>query len=346
MATEPKAYPHPHVREDWLARLREDPLEPALPIIDAHHHLWDRESGRYFLDDLLADARAGHDIRGTVYVQCGTGFRPDGPPEMRPVGETEFVVGVAEDAARHGHPGICAGIVGSCDFRIGEAVDPVLEAHVTAGKGRFRGIRQIIGWDPAIASRPTAPSIPGMLADPMFRKGVSRLSRLGLSYETSLYHPQLGELADLARAFPDLPILANHCAGLILVGPHAADPAASFARWRDGLRALAACPNVTLKLGGQAMPVRGWTFHEQVLPPSSGELATAWRPIMETCIETFGVDRCMFESNFPVDKGLCGYVPIWNAFKRIAAACSATEKAALFHDTAARFYRLDPALIA
>jgi predicted TIM-barrel fold metal-dependent hydrolase len=345
MAIAPQPYPHPPVRLAWLARLREEVLEPDLPIIDAHHHLWDRESGRYFLNELLADTTAGHAVRGTVHVQCGTSFRVDGPPDLRPVGETEFVVGIAEEAARRGHRGICAGIVGFCDFRLGESVDAVLEAHVAAGKGRFRGIRQIIGWDPAIASRPTAPAVAGMLADPTFRAGVGRLRRLGLSYETSLYHPQLDELTALARHFPDLPILANHCAGLILVGPHAVDPAASFAAWRDGLRRLAACPNVSLKLGGQAMPVRGWTFHEQVLPPSSGELAKAWRPIMETCIETFGVDRCMFESNFPVDKGLCGYGPIWNAFKRITAACSADEKAALFHGTARKFYRLDPALV-
>lgn len=340
-----RAYPHPPVRDDWLGRLREDVLEPGLPIIDAHHHLWDRDSGRYFLDELLADTTAGHNIRGTVFIQCAMAYRTDGPPDLRPVGETEFVASVAEAAAARGHPGICAGIVGFTDFRMVERVDAVLEAHIEAGRGRFRGIRQIVGWDSAIASRPTAPAIPGMLLDPAFRSGIARLGRFGLSYETSLYYPQLGELADLARAFPDLPIIANHCAGLILVGPHAVDPEASTRAWRDGMRALASCPNVTLKLGGQAMPVRGWTFHEQVLPPSSGELAAAWRPVMEAGIEAFGADRCMFESNFPVDKGLCGYVPIWNAFKRIAAGCSDSEKAALFHGTACRVYRLDPGLV-
>lgn len=345
MAIEARPYPHPHVREAWLDRLREDVLEPDLPIVDAHHHLWDRESGHYFLDQLLADTTAGHNIKATVYIQCGTAFRPDGPPERRPVGETEFVTTVAEDATRRGHPGLCAGIVGFCDFRIGERIDAVLEAHIAAGKGRFKGIRQSAGWDPAIVTRTSAPADPGLLAEPAFRLGVGRLRQYGLSYESSLYYPQLPELTDLARALPDVPILANHCGGPLGVGPHADDPAVTFARWRDGLRALATCPNVTLKLGGQAMPVRGWTFHEAVLPPSSGELAQAWRPIMETCIETFGADRCMFESNFPVDKGMCGFVPIWNAFKRIAAACSPEEKAALFHGTATRFYRLDPALI-
>jgi len=179
-----------------------------------------------------------------------------------------------------------------------------------------------------------------LLADPAFRAGLARLGKFGLTYESSLYHPQLPELAALARALPDQPILANHCGGLIRIGPHADDPAATFAAWRDGLRELAKCPNVVLKLGGMAMTIRGLNFQDGVLPPSSGELANAWRPIMETCIEVFGADRCMFESNFPVDKGMCSYVAVWNAFKRVAAACSDDEKASLFHGTAARFYRL------
>jgi predicted TIM-barrel fold metal-dependent hydrolase len=346
MSIEPRAYPHPHVNEAWLARLREAVLEPELPVIDAHHHLWDRDSGDYFLNELLADITAGHDVRATVFVQCAMAYRTDGPDALRPVGETEFVVAIGEEAARRGHPGVCAGIVGHCDMRLAEGVDAVLEAHLAAGKGRFRGIRHSVGWDAAIAVRPSAPAVPGMFLDPAFQRGVSRLRHYDLSYEASFYYPQLPELTALARSLPDVAILANHCGGPLCVGPHATDPAESFARWRAALRELAACPNVMLKLGGQAMPIRGWTFDSQQLPPSSGELATAWRPVMETCIEAFGADRCLFESNFPVDKGMCGYVPVWNAFKRIAAACSETEKAALFHGTALRFYRLDPGLIA
>jgi L-fuconolactonase len=336
MAVEQKAYPHPHVHDAWLARLREDILEPELPIIDAHHHLWERPSGTYLLPQLKADVTAGHNVRGTVFIQCGYGYRDDGPPEQRPVGETETVVRIASG----GGPGICAGIVGYTDFRLGDRVDAVLEAHVEAGKGRVRGIRQSAGWDPAILTQTSAPAQPGLLADPAFRAGLGRLGPFGLSYESSLYHPQLPELAALARALPELPILANHCGGYIAIGPHAEDLGETFSRWRAGLRELAACPNVYLKLGGQAMSIRGVAFHEQVLPPSSGELANAWRPVMETCIETFGANRCMFESNFPVDKGMCGYVSCWNAFKRIAAGCSAGEKADLFAGSAARFYRL------
>jgi L-fuconolactonase len=337
MAAEQRPYPHPHVNEGWLARLREDVLEPDLPIIDAHHHLWERASGLYLLPQLTADLAAGHNVRATVFIQCGYGYRNDGPEELRPVGETETVVRIVSDK----NPGVCAGIVGYVDFRLGDRVDAVLEAHIAAGNGRFRGIRQSAGWDPAILTQTSAPAPPGLLADPAFRSGVARLARFGLSYESSLYHPQLPELAALARALPDQPILANHCGGYIAVGRHAENLNDTFTRWRAGLRELAACPNVFLKLGGQAMTVRGVSFHEQALPPSSGELAHAWRPVLETCIETFGASRCMFESNFPVDKGMCSYVSIWNAFKRVVAGCSPEEKVALFHDTAARFYRLN-----
>jgi L-fuconolactonase len=336
MAVEQRAYPHPHVNDAWLAKLREAILEPELPIIDAHHHLWERPSGVYLLPQLKADVTAGHNVRGTVFIQCGYGFRADGPVEMRPGGETETVVKIAAG----GGPGVCAGIIGFTDFRLGEKVDAVLEAHVVAGQGRFRGIRQSAGWDPAILTQTSAPAQPGLLADPAFRAGLGRLGKFGLSYESSLYHPQLPELAALARALPEQPILANHCGGYIAIGPHGEDLNETFRRWRDGLRELAACPNVYLKLGGQAMSIRGVAFHEGVLPPSSGELANAWRPVMETCIETFGASRCMFESNFPVDKGMCGYESCWNAYKRIAAGCSADEKADLFAGSAARFYRL------
>jgi predicted TIM-barrel fold metal-dependent hydrolase len=336
---EPQAYPHPHVDDAWLARLREEILDPELPIVDAHHHLWERPSGRYLLDDLRADLISGHNVRATVFIQCGFAYHSDGPAELRPVGETEYVAATAARAEAAG-PRACAGIVGYCDFRLGEPIDAVLEAHIQAGGGRFKGIRQSAGWDAAVIMTTATPATPHLLTDPAFRRGLSRLGRFGLSYECSLYHPQLPELIDLARGFPDLPILANHCGGLIRVGPYRDHPEEAFAAWRRDLRELARCPNVCLKLGGQAMTIRGFAFHEHVLPPSSGELAAAWRPIMETCIEAFGPDRCMFESNFPVDKGMCSYPVVWNAFKRLASGCSADEKAALFHGTATRFYRL------
>jgi L-fuconolactonase len=337
---EPRPYLHPHVNEAWLDKLREDILEPDLPIVDAHHHLWERDSGRYLLDELRADLGAGHNVRATVFIQCGYAYRSDGPVELRPVGETERVASIAARAVAIGAPGVCAGIVGYCDFRLADRVDAVLQAHVAAGAGRFRGIRQSAGWDAAIVSTTSAVAPRGLLADTEFRTGLARLGTFGLSYECSLYHPQLPDLTDLARAFPDLPILANHCGGPIRIGPYADHPDEAFADWQAALRDLAACPNVALKLGGQAMTIRGFNWHEAPLPPSSEALAAAWRPTMETCIETFGASRCMFESNFPVDKGMCSYPVVWNAFKRLAAGCSRDEKAALFHGTAARFYRL------
>jgi L-fuconolactonase len=342
VAGEPRPYAHPHVNDAWLSQVREDIIEPDLPIIDAHHHLWERPSGRYLLDELRADLDAGHDVRATVFIQCGYGYRNDGPAGMRPVGETERVAAIAASAVAAGVPGVCAGIVGYCDFRLDDRVDALLEAHVAAGAGRFRGSRQSAGWDAAIVSTTSAVPPRGLLLDPAFRAGLSRLEPFGLSYECSLYHPQLSELTDLARAFPSLPILANHCGGPIRIGPYADHPAEAFQAWSAALRALAACPNVTLKLGGQAMTIRGFNWHEAPLPPSSEALAAAWRPTMETCIDAFGASRCMFESNFPVDKGMCSYPVVWNAFKRLAAGCSSDEKAALFHGTAARFYRLDP----
>jgi L-fuconolactonase len=341
-AGEPRPYPHPHVDQAWLNRLRENIIEPDLPIVDAHHHMWERPSGRYLLDELRADLGTGHNVRATVFIQCGFAYRNDGPVEMRPVGETERIASIAAQAVAAGAPGICAGIVGYCDFRLGDRVDAVLEAHVAAGAGRFRGIRQSAGWDAAIVSSTSAVPPRGLLLDATFRAGLARLGKCGLSYECSLYHPQLPELTDLARAFPGLPILANHCGGPIRIGAYAEHPAEAFAAWQAALRNLAGCPNVTLKLGGQAMTIRGFNFHDAPLPPSSGELAAAWRPIVETCIETFGASRCMFESNFPVDKGMCSYPVVWNAFKRLAGDCSDDERASLFHGTATRFYRLDP----
>jgi L-fuconolactonase len=336
---ERQAYPHPHVNASWLGKLREDIIEPALPIVEAHHHLWDRASGVYLLDELRADLAAGHNVRATVFIQCGFAYRTDGPAELRPVGETERIAGIAATAEAAGVRA-AAGIVGYCDFRLGVPIDAVLEAHIEAGGGRFKGIRQSAGWDAAVVMTTSSPAPQHLLMDPAFRTGLKRLRQFGLSYECSLYHPQLPELIDLARALPDQPMLANHCGGFIGVGPYRTHPTATFANWRRDLRELAKCPNVVLKLGGQAMTIRGFNFHEHVLPPSSGELAASWRPLMETCIEAFGPERCMFESNFPVDKGMCSYPVVWNAFKRLAAGYSADEKAALFHRTAATFYRL------
>ena len=332
---------HPVPNPAWLARLTEDILEPGLPIVDPHHHLWDHGGNTYFLDQLLADTGSGHNIVATVFLQCFWAYRTSGPEEMKPVGETDFVASVAAEAERRRvKTRVAAGIVGYTDFRMGEKVDAVLEAHIEAGAGRFRGIRQIAARHKAfLASMATPPDF-GLMADPAFRAGFALLEKYGLSYDAWLYHTQIGELVDLARAFPDVPMVLNHVGGPLGVGPYRGKGDEVYAEWRKAIKLLAGCDNVRMKLGGLAMVVNGFDFHENVLPPSSGELATAWRPYMEALIEDFGAGRCMFESNFPVDKAMCSYPVLWNAFKRIASGCSADEKAALFHDTAAGFYRL------
>lgn len=335
---------HLPVRKEWLDRRREDILDPDLTIVDPHHHLVDRpETGRYLLPDLLRDIGSGHNVVATVYLEWLSMYRAGGPSELRPVGEVEFANGVAAMAASgtYGATRICAGIVGHADLSLGASVAEVLEAMIAAGGGRFRGIRYITATHPEQASWGSSVLRPEhMLMDRKMREGFARLAPLGLSFDAWLYHTQLPELIDLARTFSETPIVLDHVGGPIGLGPYAGRRDEVFAEWRARIGELASCPNVHVKLGGLGMRMFGFAFHERELPPSSEELAAAWRPYIETCIEAFGASRAMFESNFPVDKGSCGYAALWNAFKRIAAGCSAAEKEALFSGTARAFYRL------
>jgi predicted TIM-barrel fold metal-dependent hydrolase len=335
---------HLAVRPDWLASRREEALEPGLPIVDPHHHLIDRpESGTYLLPDLLADIDSGHNVVATVYLEWLSMYRADGPVEMRPVGEIEFANGVAAMSASggYGKPRICAGIVGHADLMLGAPVKKVLEAMIAAGGGRFRGIRYIASMDPDQAAwGATAVRPMGLLLDRRVRQGFAQLAPLGLSFDAWIYHPQLGDLVDLARAFPETPICLDHVGGPIGLGRYKGKRDEVFADWSKRIRELAACPNVHVKLGGLGMKMFGFDVHEGKLPPSSEQLATLWRPYIETCITAFGPDRAMFESNFPVDKGSYSYGVYWNACKRLARGASASEKADLFYGTASRFYRL------
>ena len=336
-----RVYHPPGPNAAWLAKRVEDALDPALPIIDPHHHLWERPGDRYFLDELLADTGSGHNIVATVFVQCAWAYRASGSEALRPVGETEFVAAVADEAERRRiGTRVCAAIVGHVDLRLGAGVEPVLEAHLAAAGGRFRGIRHVTARSEDFVASILAPPPAGMMSTAAFRDGFARLGKHGLSFDAWLYHPQLRELIDLAQAFPAIPIVIDHVGGPLGIGPYQGRQDEVFASWRRDMKQLASCPNVSVKLGGLAMLVAGFGFHEHALPPSSEELARAWRPHMEACIEDFGAARCMFESNFPVDKAMCGYPILWNAFKRIAADASATEKALLFHDVAAKVYRL------
>ena len=332
------------VRQDWLDRRKEAILEPDLPIVDPHHHLWDRPDWRYLLDELLADTSSGHNIVATVFVQARAMLRASGPAEMRHVGETEFVNGVAAMSASgiYGKTRHCAGIVGHADLALGSRVEPVLAAHIRAGGDRFRGIRHITAWDADTSVRNPAYSPPaGLLSDKTFREGFAVLGRLGLSFDAWLYHRQIDEVAGLARAFPETKIVLNHVGGPIGIGAYAGKHQEVLPGWAASIKALAACPNVYVKLGGLGMRLGGFGFHEQPEPPSSETLAATWRPYIETCIEAFGSSRCMFESNFPVDKGSYSYPVFWNACKLLAKGASDAEKADLFCGTARRFYRLD-----
>lgn len=330
---------HAAVRPAWLAQHREVALEPALEIVDPHHHLAVHADTPYDLAGLAADIEDGHRITATVYMECRAFHRPDGPAQLRPVGETEHVAALAGSGTAP--PGLCAGIVGYADLMLGAAVRPVLEAHIAVGGGRFKGIRNSTVSHPDPAARGAAVDRPpGMLLEPRLRQGFACLAPLGLSFDAWIYHTQIDELTDLARAFPDTTIVLDHVGGVLGIGPYAGRRDEVHAEWRESLAALAGCPNVCVKLGGLGMPLFGFGFEVAARPPDSAQLAAAWRPYVETCIELFGPGRCMFESNFPVDKVSCGYGVLWNAFKLIAAAASADEKAALFHGTARRVYKL------
>ncbi|MGE0719316.1 MAG: amidohydrolase [Alphaproteobacteria bacterium] len=340
------------INDAWLAQVREEALEPELPICDPHHHLWDKRplfvEPRYLLDEILLDTGAGHNVVSTVFIECGAMFRADGPEDLRCVGETEFVNGIAAMSASGGY-GPCrvaAGIVGTAPLRRGGAATArALDAQIAAGNGRFRGIRVGATWDasPDVPNHRTEPP-EHMYADATFRAGFAQLASRGLTFEAWCYHTQIHELVDLARAFPDTTIILDHFGGPIGVGPYAGRADEVFADWRRAIGPLAQCPNVVAKLGGLVMEVNGFGFHLQARPPTSDELLAATRRYYEHTIELFGADRCMFESNFPVDKVSCSYVVLWNSFKKLTSGCSTSERAALFHDTASRIYRLDKPL--
>jgi L-fuconolactonase len=343
---------------------REAILEPDLPIIDPHHHLWDwpaallagrptpehgfttvvRRAMRYLLPELLADLNTGHNVRATVFVQCGAMYRADGPEGIKPVGETEFVNGVAAMCASgtYGPIRACAGIVGHADLTAGAAVSAVLEAHLKTAGDRFRGIRHSASYDvDSQVLGPLARVGPGLFSQKNFREGYAQLAKFNLSFDAWLLEPQLPELIDLAQSFPLTPIVLDHVGTPLGLASYQGRREERFPIWRDNMRKLAALPNVSVKLGGLAMAFCNFPSFLQSSAAPSTQLAAEWRPYIETCIELFGANRCMFESNFPVDMGSCTYPVLWNAFKVLAKQYSADEKTALFSGTAQRVYRLN-----
>jgi predicted TIM-barrel fold metal-dependent hydrolase len=340
-------------------------LEPDLPIVDPHHHVWFlpqaalamregltewaannfarmvQRCGRYLFDELMADLKSGHNVRATVFIDAHAMYRAGGPASLKSVGEVEFVNGLAAmaDSGLFGDIKACAGIVGGVDLSLGDAVEDVLQAHMRAGGMRYRGVRaQGIPYadDPIVAGI----GVPHRLLDPTFRAGVCRLAPRGLSLDIWLFDPQIPELIDLARACPEVQIILNHVGMILGIGRYAATRAERLPEWHDNIRTLAQCPNVVVKLGGLGTSFCGLEVGSAEEPVTSEQIAAVWRPYIEPCIEAFGAERCMFESNFPVDGEACDYRTLWNAFKRIAAGASREEKSALFAGTAARIYRI------
>jgi L-fuconolactonase len=335
----------PYGGNDWLALTQEPTLEPEIAICDPHHHFWDLRTDRipyqrYLLHELLADITCGHDVRSTAFIEARVMYRPAGPAELRPVGEVEFVQGLAAASASgiYGRCRAAAAIIGHADLKLGDRVEPVLEALHAASPNRFRGIRHTVTWDPhpEIDNRDRE----GVLATAEYRAGARVLARMGLSLDTGVCFPQLPELAAFAQAVPEVTIVLNHLGGLTRIGPYGGRDDEVMAAWRQGLATVAQCRNVNLKLGGIGMPRLGFDWHGRTRPIGSEELAQSMAPLIGYCIERFGPDRCMFESNFPVDKVSFSHHVLFNAFKRFSKDYSAAERAALFHDTAARVYRI------
>jgi L-fuconolactonase len=329
------------IRPDWLSSQNEEILDPELPIIDSHHHIWDPPSARYLFDEYLQDTRSGHNIVASVFVECHGMWRARGPEALRPVGETEFIAGVAaqSDTGRYGNAQLCAAIIGLADLSLGEYIQPVLAAHIAAAGGRLRGIRGRTSAheDPDINKWGTPA---GVLRDPAARSAIAAIARQGLSLDVWVYQTQLDDVADLCKAFPDLCVIINHTGGPLGCGPYTGKRDQMFPAWAEGVRAVARMPNACMKLGGLGMRFSGFEFHRQAVAPSSDALAKAWHPYIETCIEAFGADRCLFESNFPADKGTCSYHVLWNTFKKLGRGLSVAERSALFHGTAQRVYRI------
>jgi len=332
------------IRHEVLAKVQEEILEPDRPIIDTHHHFFDEIEGftSYSLDDLWADTGT-HNVQQTVFVECTEHYRKSGPEQLAPVGETEWVAGIAAEAAR-GPDGASrvSAIVGTADVMLGDAVQEVLEAHLEASS-LFRGIRFTAAWAEGEGLHAVSPTGDGLLYDDAsFRSGFARLAPLGLSFDAYHYYMQTRTMASLARAFPDTTIVVDHLGTPLGIGPFAGRRDEIFEAWAKDMTDLAGCPNVNVKLGGMAMPWNGFGWDEAATPPSSDEFVAAQGRYYHHAIEAFGPDRCMFESNFPVDKLSLSYAVLWNAFKKIAAPYSEEEKQSLFQGTAMRVYRIEP----
>lgn len=328
---------------EWLDLTQEKTLFPEQPICDPHHHFWDHPQSRYLLDELMLDLNSGHNVVSTVFVECMSMYSQAAPVELSPVGETEFVQGIAAMSAsgNYGQTRVAAGIVSYADLTLGDRVKPVLEAHIAASPNRFRGIRHAAGWDPdpKVSNSHTNPP-KSLYMDDTFRAGFAYLSKYNLSFDAWFFHPQLDEFIDLVKNFPKTNFILDHFGGPLGVATYADKKEEVFKYWQERISKLGEYSNVYAKLGGINMKINGFAWHKRQKPPGSEELAEATARYYHHVIDSFGCDRCMFESNFPVDKASCSYNILWNTFKRISEGYDSTSRNALFHDTAARVYRL------
>ena len=324
----------------WLKQNQENIVDPEREIVDAHHHLWPISDMHYDLENLLADTSSGHNVVQTVFAECGAAYRTSGPDHLKCVGETEFVAGRATQADHMEKPTKIAGIVAHADL-MHNRLDEVLEAHEASGNGIFKGIRHSGAHEP----KPEALSIrgsglPNQLARHDFRRGVARLGELGLTYDTWIFHHQIADFKDLALAVPTTTMILDHFGTPLGVGQYKDKREEIFEKWKEDIEAVSNCNNVFLKLGGMAMPDNGYRWDTEDKPPSSDEFVAAQERYYDHAISHFGADRCIFESNFPVDRLSLSYKTLWNAFKKIAAKYSEEEQDLLFSGTARKVYRL------
>jgi predicted TIM-barrel fold metal-dependent hydrolase len=332
---------HAKPRHDWLETSQEVVVDPDIPIVDPHHHVLDMPTHRYMFEDVLEDFGSGHNVVASVYVQCNSMYRASGPEEMKSVGETEFVNGIAAQSAsgKYGPTRVFAGIVGSTDLRLGSAVEPVLEAHIRAGGNRFRGIRPTIVWHEDPDVRPI--DIDGhLLVEPKAKEAIKSLERMGLTLDAWAFFTQLEDTLEICRLFPDLTVIVDHTGGPLGFGPYEGRRDEFFGVWRERIETIASCPNAYMKIGGLGMRYAGFNFNTLPQAPSSDMLVQAWKPYVESCVEAFGPSRCMFESNFPIDKGMFSYQVVWNAFKKLSSQYTLEERLRLLGGTAAAAYRL------
>lgn len=328
-------------KNDWLMQVREEIIDPAREIVDPHHHLWHVQQTLYDLEDLWSDTDDGHNVVQTVFMECGSSYDDDAPDHLKPVGETRYIADRAEQSAKAEGKATIAGIIAHADLT-GPHLDEVLDAHTAEGKGLFRGIRHA----GARIDKSVGASIPGLAperlyADPKFRAGVVRLGERGLTYDTWHYHTQNRDFLEMAQAVPDTQIILDHFGTPVGIGPYAGKRDEIFDVWKDDVAAIAeSCPNVVAKLGGMAMPDNGFGWDKQGVPPTSDEFVEAQGRYYHHMIKCFGPDRCMFESNFPVDRLSLSYHVLWNGLKKIAANYSDDDQNLMFSGTARRIYRL------